>query len=781
MRISGLLVHGGLPAVAGVDRRRVLCITPAMPDYLPPDRYSTDYVIAGPGWPDRSEAGKVVSVKTSSGPFDVREVTAKCGGRDFDHVVVAYTAYGTVQPRGLDRLSCPVTLSVGDTHHGTYPLQCLLNYVSAERFDSVITGWRQSHAHWLLSIGLGDVGWLVGQDTRHTPVTPRSRRTSEAVFVGQTGKWHPRRAPAITRLWDSGLPVRVVRTAAPIAARLYASVAVSLNMALNNDINSRVFEVLSAGGCLLTDRLEPQSGMHTLFREGEHFVGYDGDDELVSQIQWMLTHPEQSEAIAMRGHAEYVARHLPEFRNDRFWDFVEHRSDELIRNLDYEPRVAAARRVGPIQRDVLVERMRTYEFLQEQVRVRSGVRVLYSAGVEPLTVADSADLSRLHRAYACYPDQAPTAWEALQGLGVAAQVVPTQIGAAVEDVWDLIVIGSEEFLEPHVINLLARVRFGRIAVAGNGKPVPPSRRMLLAQLGWVPDPEWPSLHVRASEPDIAELSHGATNEVSQAVQALPLVAEPAVDGAPIAVTDEAPEVWDSHESLRRAHDTFIGFAWDEVATHLPTDLNAFAATGIIESIAQSRPVDGSGRPIPGFVHAATDFVEPLLRPDWRAHIWGNGADLLWWSTRVATVTAVVTNGAYDPTHVAEAAQALHGVRFEDADSETYAEVTVPDERIDVGVVGGEVPERCVVSLLRGMSESGLIVIENSDRVACADAVLILATAGWRRIDFWGLLPQYLFRGCTSVFYKDDRFVSPAWTPDQLRSSLGPSFAQVTAQ
>ena len=781
MRTSGLLNHGGLPAVSGDRRRRVLCITPAMPDYLPPDRYSTDYVIAGPGWPDRSEAGQVVSVKTSTGPFDVREVTHKCGGRAFDHVVVAYTAYGTVQPRGLDRLSCPVTLSVGDTHHGTYPLQCLRSYVSGERFDSVITGWRQSHAHWLLSIGLGEVGWLVGQDTRHTPIARRSKRSIEAVFVGQMGKWHPRRAPAIARLWDEGLPARVVRTAAPIAARLYASVAVSLNMALNNDINSRVFEVLSAGGCLLTDRLEPQSGMQTLFREGEHYLGYDGEDELVSQLQWALAHPEQSEAIATQGHAEYLARHLPEFRTDRFWDFVEHRSDELVRNLDYELRVTAARRAGPVPAEVLVERMRTYEFLQEQVRVRSGVRVLYSAGVEPLTVADSADLSRLHRAYACFPDQEPEAWDGLRELGVAGQVVPTRLTSAFDEQWDLIVVGSDEFLEPHVLNILARVPSGRVAVAGNGKPVPPSRRVLLTQLGWLPDPEWPSLHVRVPESAAPDLDVGNTQGFGQDGQSRAITSSDDADLGSTSTSEDGADPVDSRDALAQAHATVVGFDWHAVSEHLPDDLNALVATGIVASLAQGRPVDTHGQPIPAFVHAATDFIAPLLQPDWRAHIWGDGADLSWWSARVRTVTAVVTADSYDPTRLGDAASAVESVRVEDPGTASYSEVSGPDGPIDIAVVGGEEAERCVVSVLGRMSHAGLVVVENSDRIACADAVLILATAGWRRIDFWGLLPQYLFRGCTSVFYKEDRFVTPDWTPDQLRSSLGPSFAQLTSQ
>lgn len=777
-----------------VDRRRVLCITPAMPDYLPPDRHSADYVVAGPCWPNESRDGKVVSVHTSAGPFDVREVIAKSGGRPFDLVMVAYTAYGTVQPRRLEWVGCPVILNVGDTHHGTYPLQCLTSYATSERFDAVITGWRQSHAHWFLSIGLGKIAWLPGQDTQHTPRQFSADRKPEAVFVGQVGPWHPRRAPAIARLRQAGLPVRVVRTPAEIAARLYASSSVCLNMALNNDINSRVFEVLSAGGCLLTDRLQPQSGIASLFTEGQHFRGYDGDDEFASQVEWLLAHPSEAVAISERGHAHYIDRYLPEFRTPQFWDHVDGRSDALVRNLDYEPRVVHARRAAPVPLDVLVERMRAYEFLQEQVRVRSGVRVLYSAGVEPLTVADSADLSRLHRAYACFPDQSPEAWEKLRALGVADQVAPIRVEAALEEDWDLIVISSDEFLEPQVINLLSRVKAGHVAIAGNGIPIPPSRRFLLTQLGWTPDPEWPSLHRREAEP------HGAADSIqaSATAGALPTRVVPN-DGLVINVTDVVPtnaaEVRSSGleaaadddtsgegpGAIARAHATVARFNWDAVSGVLPASMNALLSTGLVRSLEGARPVDGEGRAIPGFVHAATDFVEPRLEGSWRAHLWGNGADVAWWATRVGTVTVTLAEGAYDPSHVEPVPADGVRVRVEDVEAPTYADIPDPDGPIDVAVVGGEVPERCVHGLLGRMSARGLVIVENSDRAACAEAIGLLGTAGWRRIDFWGILPQFLFRGCTTVFFKDERHVAPTGMPDAHQSSLGPSFAQVTGQ
>ena len=50
------------------------------------------------------------------------------------------------------------------------------------------------------------------------------------------------------------------------AADMCASSVVSFNASLNGDLNLRVFETLSAGGCLLTDRLSAQSGLDLILK-----------------------------------------------------------------------------------------------------------------------------------------------------------------------------------------------------------------------------------------------------------------------------------------------------------------------------------------------------------------------------------------------------------------------------------------------------------------------------------------------------------------------------------
>ena len=750
---------------------RVLCITPAAPDYLPPDRFSENFVTAGPSWRLALDGSQIVSVPTTSGQFDCREIIAKCKGQQFDLVIVAYTAFGNVQPRGLDRFGCPVVLCIGDTHHGPSPLQSFTSYATSEHFDSVITGWRQSHVHWFTSVGLPPVGWLPGQDTRHYPMPRQVSRKSEAVFVGQVGQWHPRRGPLIARLWKEGLPIRAIRVPASIASRLYSTSMVSLNMSLNNDMNSRVFEVFSGGGCLLTDRLQPQSGFGVLFNEGEHFFGYEGEEELIDKMQWILSHPEQALAIADGAHAEYLKRHLPEARIPRFWDHINGRSDELIRLLDYEPRVAHAIRAGPVPRSALIERMRIYEWVQEQVRVRSGVRVFYFGGVDPVTVADSADLSRLHRAFAVFPDQSPQAWEKLRVLGVAAQVHAVEPDAVLEGRWDLVVVGFEDLSNLDVMNRIIRLEHGHIAVVNDGQPISGARLSFLAQLGWVPDRDVPWLFTRRTEPSASV--PGATEVVTNTVQAPPLEVQSG-GGEARTITDEPTET-DDLPPIVRAHQIVVGFDWRSVNAHVPAAMNGLVATGWVASLVQSSPVDGAVRPIPSFTHPATEFIETHVRAVWRVHVWGDPAVAPWWSGRVNTVR-VVTETA--------------GPEINDGPNVTVARIAVGRDYsgsvgtggpFDVVVIGGEDLDGCAKATLGHVRDTGIVIIENSDRQACAVAIEIFAALGWRRIDFWGLLPGYLFRGCTTVLFKDERYLNPSTTPDAHESSFGPSFAQLTGQ
>jgi len=80
-------------------------------------------------------------------------------------------------------------------------------------------------------------------------------------------------------------------------------------------LKGRVIEAL-ASGCLLLEERNTVTGQ--FLTEGEHYVAFDGIDELLAKIRHYLAHPAEREAIARAGHAAWKARYTEE----AFWTLV---------------------------------------------------------------------------------------------------------------------------------------------------------------------------------------------------------------------------------------------------------------------------------------------------------------------------------------------------------------------------------------------------------------------------------------------------------------------------
>mgnify|MGYP001570702056 CR=1 FL=1 len=87
----------------------------------------------------------------------------------------------------------------------------------------------------------------------------------------------------------------------------YVKSRVGFNVSVKRDLNMRVFEVMSTGTPLLTNR--NVEGIEELFEDGVHYVGYEGPQEAVERAKWMLAHRDEANAIGRCGHAEVRARH----------------------------------------------------------------------------------------------------------------------------------------------------------------------------------------------------------------------------------------------------------------------------------------------------------------------------------------------------------------------------------------------------------------------------------------------------------------------------------------
>jgi glycosyltransferase involved in cell wall biosynthesis len=391
--------------LTGVDRRNALVFLLGPRALYRRHLVSTREIVCGPDMETTFTNGRLATLNVPVGRHDLRKIVEWLpADQKPELVVVKADASWRNLPTHLDGLACPKVLLVGDTHHMQAPLRRVLSYAASEPFDFVVIDHTRHHGHYFVEAGFDKVAWLPAFDVsphlvpegRDAANEPSSHCDPCVVFVGQVGAQHPYRTHVLETLGKAGVPLRVLRATPADAARLYAGSRVSLNASLNGDLNLRVFEVLAAGGCLLTDRLSPEAGLDELLRDGEHAAVYQSDAELLARARSLLEDPAEARRLARAGHALYRREHTPGARIAALTRWIDGGSLEARWNLatDRRARMVRSANLGDLQ-----GRLAAYETVQERHRLRAatGERLGLVAWpeVDARLLVDLIDLPRL--------------------------------------------------------------------------------------------------------------------------------------------------------------------------------------------------------------------------------------------------------------------------------------------------------------------------------------------------------------------------------------------------
>lgn len=130
----------------------------------------------------------------------------------------------------------------------------------------------------------------------------------DIVFVGNADpRVYPERVKlleGLSRKFKTGVFHKVFKDD---MARALNQGKMAFNKSFNGDLNFRVFEALSCGAFLLTDRVK--NGLSDLFEDGKHLVLYDGQKDLEDKAGYYLAHEEERQRIAAAGQRETLAKH----------------------------------------------------------------------------------------------------------------------------------------------------------------------------------------------------------------------------------------------------------------------------------------------------------------------------------------------------------------------------------------------------------------------------------------------------------------------------------------
>lgn len=217
--------------------------------------------------------------------------------------------------------------------------------------------------------------------------------------------------------------------------------------------------------------------------------------------------------------------------------------------------------------------------------------------------------------------------------------------------------------------------------------------------------------------------------------------------------------------------------WAELSALLPPGTNSFQTTGWLNSALKGRPLDVNCNPIPWFTYPAIDFIESILEPNWSIFEWGSGNSTKWWAKKCASVLAIESNPAWHEEVGKSLPTNAKTILAQEEGAYTTAISNTSDANFDVIVVDGDHRNKCVEASMGAIKDDSIVIFDNSDRQAYKPGLQMLMDAGFYHIDFWGLIPSYAYRNCTSVFFRNPELLKRAPTPPDHRSDLGLSCDQ----
>jgi spore maturation protein CgeB len=97
--------------------------------------------------------------------------------------------------------------------------------------------------------------------------------------------------------------------------KVYSLSKIGFNKSVRGDLNMRVFEIMSCGTMLLTDKID--NGVNDLFVNKKHLVMYENEEELNELVQYYLGNEEEREKIARKGQKEVHEKHTYEHRAEQ--------------------------------------------------------------------------------------------------------------------------------------------------------------------------------------------------------------------------------------------------------------------------------------------------------------------------------------------------------------------------------------------------------------------------------------------------------------------------------
>jgi len=366
---------------------------------MAPPQLGDEQINCGPDWVDsKCVDGKILSFSTPLGIYDLGTIYSKLYPSQLPDVVVCLVdSTWRNMPKNLKSFKCPKILLVADTHHQQHPIIGMLQYAASEPYDRIVFLYNRHHIPFFYIAGFRNLFWLPGLTFPHSDkfiaeVRKLNNRETHIAFVGQAGSFHPRRARLLTSLLADKQPVLIKNINQADAFNYYASSLIGFNSSLNGDLNLRIFEILAAGACLITDKLSSDAGLDLLLTNNINVLMYSSLDELKEIAKNALLKTHDTAKIGLAGSLWFDLNMSEKKRRDNFislaFDNVTNHLFDLSNNYINFYKLDS-------RENWFIPSIIIYELIQELHRSKELIRVAFDESVSVVIVKLFQTLPRL--------------------------------------------------------------------------------------------------------------------------------------------------------------------------------------------------------------------------------------------------------------------------------------------------------------------------------------------------------------------------------------------------
>jgi len=168
---------------------------------------------------------------------------------------------------------------------------------------------------------------------------------------------------------------------------------------------------------------------------------------------------------------------------------------------------------------------------------------------------------------------------------------------------------------------------------------------------------------------------------------------------------------------------------------------------------KEQAIDKNGAPIPWIPYSAIYFLNQRVNKNLTVFEFGCGNSTIWWAKKTKFVVSV-EHDEYWANKMKRILPENAEILYRKLDDNYPLSITNQPYPFDIVFIDGRMRTACALNAVNNLTPKGVIIWDNSDRDRYKEGMAILKLAGFKHLDFYGMMPIDNIASLSSIFYRE---------------------------